>query len=179
MYKYITYISVLLCLICCKTQRLTGKETNAAVPGSNAVASADDTVGRKSVRPTGPGKHVLNVILRVQGSTAGPLWRIDKVTVTDGFVKNGSQARRPGYMAAYFTDARGQRLDSAFFESPLERRVESPAESNDGKMQTSIRLNEDGAAYIRTNYKENITDVRLYDAKGQLQIVLKLEDHLK
>ena len=176
MYKYAIGVMAVCCLICCKTQQLKGKEPATVAPG-NSTTAADDTVSGKTVA-TRNGKNVLSVILRVSGSTAGPLWRIDKVTVSGGYVKPGSQARRPGYMTAYFIDERGKRVDSAFFESPLERHVEYPADDK-GKLTTTVRLNEDGAAYVRANYKETIKDLQLYNAKGKWEATLHIQDHIK
>lgn len=162
------------CVVSCKALKpVAGTGDTHAAAASASNVNDTDTAGSKQATANA-AKQVLSVLLHAEGSPTATQWSVESVTTSAGVIKKGASKKMPGYETAYFVGAEGNRIDSAFFEQPLLRRIESPGD--DGKLATNVVTRTQGAAFVRANYKEEIMELHIYNAAGKQTAVLNLKN---
>lgn len=173
MYRIVMVAMAVFGVVSCKALKPVagGCDTHAAATSATNVNYADTTGSKQTTANV--AKQVLSVLLHAEGSPTATQWSVQSVTTSAGVIKKGASKKMPGYETAYFVDAEGNRLDSAFFEQPLLRRIEAPGD--DGKLATNMVQRTQGAAFVRANYKEEITELHIYNAAGIQTAALNLK----
>lgn len=172
MYKLVMGIAGVLCVASSSCKALRPAAAAQTPAGVDIASGVPDTSGKYHYTPT--GRDVISVLLHAKGTVEATEWKTRSVGLAPGYVKRGTSIKYAGYLTAYFTDDEGNKLDSAFFESPLTRRVEAPI-TDDGQLATVIQQRTEGVAFVRANYQEAMTELHIYDAAGKKTAVLKLK----
>lgn len=177
MYRIAAGLLVVFGVLSCKALRPTVKAgpvtKDAEVTVETGAPNLDDTASQR--RWLNDGNKVLSVLIEVKDSVGDGRWRLKSAQIYEGKVKKGSSVRYQGYYAAYFSDANGNLLDSAFFESPLVKRIEAPGEK-EGKLETNFQKKKEGVAFVRTNYKQEILELYIHAADGRKIATLNLRN---
>lgn len=174
MYRMVVAVLAVFCVISCKALKPVAGGGNSNTASTSLTNATDiDTIGSKQPA-TNAGKQVLGVLLHAEGSATATKWSVQSVTLSAGVIKRGASKKFPGYETAYFVDAEGNRLDSAFFEQPLLRRIEAPDDA--GKLTTTMEQRTQSTAFVRTNYKAEVTELHIYNAAGKQTAALMLKN---
>ncbi len=140
--------------------------TGCKTPAQTTALQAPQTQPMPAPKPAPATTEVLTIILKAYYNTENKItFAISDVIKKEGYFKNINKRRGDNYFKAIITNKQGNKIDSTYFENPLNKHVEYADEA--GKIATAEIKNKEDYAGLRFNYAAGMSMLHIYDKDGK------------